>query len=198
MLDEGKLRQALLDFWRTPQGIRSIEDAEERWASAYHSYASDAEDISGDSLNAGNRTGFRGVLNFRSIRHVSQMAQQLDSGFVAYWTGASFGLTSLVAGIGSPCPNVPVPPQPLSSLIFATETASSVIAVAAGAMRAAVLPVLTRNFRGVTAEDQAARLAAAMHSATTTAVTVLITGLDTVPPVPNGGPFPLTNTCTVF
>lgn len=197
MLDEGKLRASLLQFFRDPRGIRTIQQAEERWTRAYDEYARDAEDVSGDSVISINRAGFRGALNFRIIRHTTQMAAQLEAGFLSYWTGGAFAVGNLVSGVGvAPCLNVPVPPAPTSTLIFASEVSSVVFAIAPQVMFSGVLPHLQRNFSGVTAEDQARRIASAMHQATISAVTVLITGIDTALPAV-GGPFPLTNTCTI-
>lgn len=196
MLSEAKLRDNLLRFFRKPKGVRTIENAERRWASAYTSYASDAEDLSGDPLLSGNTVSFRSALNFRAIRYTTQMAQQLETGFQSYWAGANFAVGNLVSGTGTPCPNVPVPPAPSSTLLFASEVSSIVLSVAPQALYSRVLPVLSRNFSGVTGEDQARRIASAMHEATISAVTVLITGVDTAIPAV-GGPFVLTNTCTI-
>ena len=195
MLNEGKLRASLLRFFTNPAGLISIPQAEERWATAYDDYARDAEDLSGDPVLLSNRPGFRAPLRFRGIRNSVQFAQQIEAGFLAYWAGATFALGNLVPGTGTvDCPTIgPVG----SNFIFASEISSLVILVAPGVMFSGILPHVSVTYRGVTAEQQSRRIAAAMHAATTSAVTVLISGIDTV--IPGlGGPFPVTNTCNIF
>ena len=189
MLDQGRLKSELLRFFATPGGIRSHKDAEDRWAAAYHTYASSVEDISGDQAVNLSKDRFRAPLNFMSPRTAADFARMIDAAFVSYWTGVTFGITSIVPGLGVPCPNIGA-----GTMLFLSETTSLVVSVAPGVMAGALLPVLLT--RGGSFHTQADLIARTMHGVTKSAVTVLITGLDTTP-IPTG-PLPVTNTCTIF
>lgn len=191
-LNLDRLRSGLEQIFVNPRGVSSSEDAQRRWAAAYHAYCTDVEDLSGDSATNLAQSKFEGALHFRQSRTAAQFAGQIDSAFAAYWTGTSFGITTPIAGPGVPCPNIS--PNPSSTLLFSFELTSVVLAVAPGAMRSALLPILLT--RGQSYQVQASRIATAMHTVTKSAVTVLISGTDTTLPA-SGGPSPITNTCTV-
>jgi hypothetical protein len=189
MLDRVKLERDLRLLFSTPKSVRSLADAENRWADAYTSYAADAEDVSGDALASSNPIGFRRALRFRASSTADSFAQQIAAGFSAYWTGASFNVGLITAGTAG-CPNVG------GTGLFSSETTSLVTAVASPIMRGKVRAALSSFTRTTSASQKAAELATAIHSATTRAVVVTIVGLDTTP-APSG-PLAVTNVCTVF
>lgn len=170
----------------------SISEAQSRWATAYDTYASAATDISGDSVASKNKPGFQSALAFLQNNSYAQAAADFRTAVETYWTGATFAVGALVAGTGSPCPNVG------GNSIFGTETTSLVTAILSGVM-ATFQTGLVSEFTSVSDNGaaKAAALAALFHTATTTGFQVLITGLDTTPPG-SGGPLPITNTCTIF
>jgi hypothetical protein len=186
-LDRSKLSGRLRTLFTSPDGIANAQDAESRWTAAYDSYALDAEDVSGDMVTTTNRPGFLSALDFGSWSSVQQAAQRFDDAFVAYWTGGVFAVGSLIAVPPGECPNVG------GNGTWASETTSVVTAVVAGVLKGLLLPILRAN--SGTPESKAREMARAFHEATTTAVTVLITGLDTTPGP--GGPLAITNTCTI-
>lgn len=180
-LRRSKLRRELQGFFGG-SGVQSASDAEERWSRAYDAYAREATDASGDKVATVNRPGFRRVLNFNpATGSAPAIAQQLDSAFVVYWTGAVFAIGK------PPTPDAPCP----STGIFVVELTSVVIAVLPGVLAALLIPIFSNRTKSSTAAQQAAQVASAFHTATTSAVTVLISGTDAVPA-------PVTNTCTIF
>jgi len=183
-LDVNKLYHEFLRWFRTGD-IRSFEQAERRLSQVYHAYASDAEDVSGDPVNNLDVRKFEGPLRFRGSKTARQLAQQIDDAFVAYWTGVTFD-TDIIPIDFPPCPNVG------GSEAFSGELSSEVTDVTRRAMYSAVLPIFTKTSN--TAEQAARKLADEMDRVTTSAVTVLITGLDTSTPTQ----VTVTNTCTVF
>lgn len=186
-LNVARLQQALAAWFSAPEAIRSQVQAEARFARVYHEYAREGEDVSGERATTLVPSKFQGPLRFAGSRTAEQFARQLDAAFVAYWTGAVFAV-GVVPSPAPPCPNVG------GTGVFATETTSVVTVVAAGALFSAVLPVLRK--KADTVGSQARAFADAIDSVTKSAVTVLITGLDTTSPPT--GPLPITNTCTVF
>jgi len=166
-------------------------EALDRIRDAYDTYASDAEDYSGDSVASKSPSGFRSALNaMLSTWTAADAAAAMAAAFVAYWTGGSFAVGSLISGTGSPpCAN-----QGSGTKIFAVENTSAVIAAVGTSLQAALLS----EFNNLSTDGAAKALAIAQcfHNATTADVTVLISGLDTTPPPT--GPLPVTNTCTVF
>lgn len=183
-LSKDKLYREFVRWFRAG-GVSTHAQAERKLSQVYHAYAQDAEDVSGEgptNLDAGK---FERCLDFGRSRSARQFAQQLDDAFVEYWKGTTFP-TLVVPPSSPPCPNVG------GSGSFSSESASVVLSVAKGAMREAVLPVLSK---GNTADQAARKMAEAMDQVTKSAVTVYIVGLDTSP---YPGPYPITNTCTVF
>lgn len=188
----GTLRSELLSIFQvSPDSPSSSADAERQWAAAYDKYASAATDASGDRVIRKNRSGFHSQLRFRAkTGTAATMAQNCDRAFVAYWTGAVFAVGK-VPSPSAPCPSVG------GNTIFGTEISSAVAAVAPGVLRSLLFPIFSQSVPGNTPSERAGAIANAFHKATTSAVTVLITGLDTTPPG-SGGPLPITNTCTIF
>lgn len=165
--------------------------AASNFASAYDVYASQATDASGESVLTVNKPGFSSALTAKlnSPEGSADLASgAFDDAFVAYWTGATF-----VVGIPPPpVPTPPICPNVGGTGIFSIEASSVVSAVGVGTLKSLLFPIFTTF-----TEDGSARaddIAEALHTATTTAVTVLITGVDTTAPTP----VPITNTCTVF
>lgn len=185
------MENALLEFFREPN-LDTTVDAALEWTDAYDRYARDAEDASRERVAVVNRPGFQSILatGFNAQTGTANtMAQLFDNAFVAYWTGGvfTFGIPPTPA---APCPSIGATPT------WSAEFSSNVIAVAPGVLRSLLLPIFLGVSESTTVREQARRIATAFHSATTSAVTVLITGLDTTPPP--GGPLPITNTCTIF
>lgn len=187
-LDSGKLYRGFLRWFRVPQGIRTYRQAEAKFSQIYHGYAQGAEDVSGECPDNLDRGKFERPLSFETGQARQRFARQIESAFVAYWTGVTFPIL-VVPPATPPCPNVG------GNGIFGAELSSLVLSVTAGAMYSAVLPILSKG--EATADEAARRLADVMDSVTKSAVTILITGQDTTPGG-GGGPLPITNTCTVF
>lgn len=164
--------------------------AKTAWANAYYNYAKDAEDVSGDAVASAslNKTGFSDALDFDSKSTIENAAGKFDDAFVAFWTGVTFAVGTFTTGTEA-CTNVG------GTLVFSSETTSAVTAIAANVLKNKLITVFGDN----TEIDSLAKIediATAFHEATTTAITVLITGIDTTPSP--SGPLPITNTCKVF
>jgi hypothetical protein len=159
-----------------------VDAAGDAWADAYDAYAINALDVSGDALVSANKAGFAGVLKSGLGPGVPAAAAAtiFDNAFVAYWTGAIFAIGAPPPGT-PPCPNSPASPM-------VSEVSSVVLMVTAGLLAG----LLATEF-GLIGDDGAAKAAALaghFHTATTTAVLVLITGVDATPA-------PVTNLCTI-
>lgn len=157
------------------------------FATAYNNYATQATDISGDNLVTANLAGFQAAIT-ASIPPpnpggtLANYATAMGTAFTAFWTGAIFAIGK-------------IPPSGIGGTgIFASEITSLVTVVNSAGLQAAILAQLNQQFDN--ADDAADALADVWHTATTTGVTVLITGLDTTPPP--GGPLPILNTNFVY
>lgn len=181
-----KLRTALTRLFIRPDAVATHTQAEARLAAAYHEYAADVEDASGDSATNLDPGKFQMPLDFAREGTPQSFARQLDRAFTAYWTGTAFGTSILI-----PAPP-PDPPCPNSggTGVFGAEFSSVVVDVDDLALFTAVLPVVQRP--SDSAQAQAARLAQAMDTVTKTAITVIISGTDTTPGLA------ISNTCGVF
>jgi len=177
----------------------NVSDAATNFANAYDTYALDAVDYSGDAVAVVNKAGFESTLaaslppgNPGGTPLAASAA--FDNAFISYWTGATFaiGIIPPPAGI---CPNVG------GNSIFSVELSSVVSAITPsilGNLLSTVWNSLPPTGSKETEDPSiaASAIASALHTATTTAISVLISGLDTTP-IP-AGPLPITNTCTVF
>lgn len=170
------------------------------WVSAFAAYAQTAQDVSGDPLIAGNLAAFQAQLTSLFTQDTawlaghpnqakgnvspSDAAQGLAKAFASFWTGATFAVAIPVA------PGTPGTAG-AGTQIFMQE-ASSVVTVVSPA---ALALQLTQAFSTPTgsAYDALGRIADALHTACTSDVTVLFTGIDTTPITP----LPVTNTNTV-
>lgn len=184
-LQVGKLDQELGRVFSSPGSVASTTIAEQRWATAYHAYCLDAEDVSSDPPINLASLKFRSLLNFRGSFTAAQFAAQLEAAFVAYWTGTLFSIL-VPPLVTSACPSIG------GTGLWSVEVTSVVVPVVPQAMYTAVFPIL--NTPSISWQAKSTQLAHAMHRVTTSAVTVLISGLDTTLPTP----LPITNTCTVF
>lgn len=184
-LDRAALHKDFVLWFSRPGGIYAADQAEEKMALIYHTYAQQAEDVSGEKATNLNVKNFRDVLDFQRSRTAEQFCQQMDRAFVAYWTGVIFA-NGIVPPPSPPCPNVG------GTGIFWIEFSSSVTSVTLNVLYGLLLPVVL--YKKGSAQVQALRFASALDEATKRAVTVYITGLDTSLPFP----LPITNTCTVF
>jgi hypothetical protein len=189
-LDKAKLKAELLKildeedpgFLGFPD---NAADAAANWAAAYDTYAADAEDVSGDAVASVNKAGFESALIFADSNVPAAAAGEFDLAFVNFWTGGTFAVgTPPSSGVGG-------------NGTFGVELTSAVTVAAPGVLLAALTPIFAENEADQTPDAKAGKLADAFHDATTTAVTVLIAGLDTTPPA-SGGPLPITNTDFVY
>ena len=157
------------------------------WAAAYDSYALAATDASGDGLLAASRAGFEAALSFPLTATPVSAAAELAAAFLAYWAGATFAVGQLLSPATEPCPSIG------GNGLWSVETTSVVTAASSNPLELELFGILSlpSNSAGSKIED----IASAFHKATTTDVTVLITGLDTTP-TPTG-PLPITNSCQV-
>jgi len=158
------------------------DDAGDAFADAYDAYATDAVDESGDPVVTVNKAGFAGILKAGLGPNLpaSAAAQIFDDAFVAFWTGGIFAIGTPPQGI-PPCPNNPSTPM-------VTEVSSLVSTITTGMLKGLLeteFAILTDN-----GAAKAAALAGWFHAATTTAIFVLITGVDGV----GSG---VTNLCTI-
>jgi len=182
-----KLRGELSRIFNDVESNRSHADYTRLWASAYHSYASDVTDVSGDRATNLSRAKFQRILRFRSSGQARNFARQLDQAFVTYWTGTVFA-------VGIPPSPAAQCPSAGGSGIFSSEISAVVVSVAPQVLSRLLIPALAAT---TASNDEAvSKIAQAFHTATTTAVRVLITGLDTTPSP--AGPLPITNLCTLF
>jgi hypothetical protein len=170
------------------------EDAITNWANAYNTYAVAAMDVSGDVLLTSNLAGFTSTLlslipTIPPGGSILEAANAFDTAFITYWAGATFNIL-----IPPPPPNdVPIPPA-INNGIFGLEATSIVTTVTAGVLSAN----LQQEFAIISSDTatKAAGLASAFHAATTSAVIATIVGVDTTPTP--AGPYPITNTNTIF
>jgi hypothetical protein len=158
----------------------SLNFAAAKWANAYQAYASAAKDASGDAVATAFASKFEDAIkNLGQPQTPAQAAAIFGTAFTDYWAGATFSTGTLPAsGVGG-------------TGIFASEVTSAVTVVNAVGLIAALTTEFANN--SATASTKIAALAAKLHAATTTGVTVLISGLDTTP-LGSGGPLPITNT----
>jgi len=157
-----------------------IATAATNWASAYHTYAKSAQDVSGDFLETSNPTEFENVLaaGFSDQLTIEQAADLFEQAFTVYWVGAIFEVGLLPPnGVGG-------------NGIFGVETTSIVDTITPNILKNLLLTefaILSSD-----ADTKSEALANIFHEATTTAIFVLITGTDTTPPA-SGGPLPIIN-----
>jgi len=180
-LNSAKLKQDLISWFSRPTSIANVRQAEDKFATVYHDYAKAAEDISGDLVSNVTKEKFANELEFQRSQSLKDFCRQIDTAFVAYWTGAEFATGSL------PTPTVACPHSTEED--FASETSSVVTGIETDAMYRALVTALSR--KEGTAKTQAEQVAKVIDSVTKSAVTVLITGVD-------GAVAPITNTCGVF
>lgn len=162
-------------------------DFANNWANAYDTYARDAQDVSGDVLVTAFKTAMAAKLLTLNVPAgvIATAASTFDDALKAYWASAIFAV-GIVPTLASACPSVG------GTGTWSIETSSIGVGFTAGILETALLSLLA-----IPSSDplvKATALAGAFHAATTTAVKVLITGVDTTVPTP----LPITNTCGVF
>lgn len=162
-------------------------DFANNWANAYDTYAQDAQDVSGDVLITAFKTAMATKLMALNVPAgvIATAASTFDDALKAYWASAVFAV-GIVPTLASACPSVG------GTGTWATETSSVGVGFTAGILEASLLSLLA--IPSSDPQVKAPALAAAFHNATTTAVKILITGVDTTAPTP----LPITNTCGVF
>ena len=169
----------------------TVADSCVNWGNAYHAYASQATDVSGDALVTANLPLFISTLQASlpaaAVGTAALAANAFDLAFIAYWTAAIFA-------IGAPPTPAAVCPSIGGTMLWSLEITSLVTAVVPAVLKGLLLPEFAIVDVATTAQEKADSLAQAFHTATTTAIMVLITGLDTTVPIP----LPITNLCTIF
>jgi hypothetical protein len=193
MLDVNKLKTELDKVFLESNSLfvgwpSNISQAAHNIAEAYKTYAIDAFDVSLDTLVSYNQPGFENsLLTLNNNSTYLDAATAFDLAFTTFWTGAIFSIGLLTVGTPA-CINIG------GTGIFATEISSTVISIIPDILKNLLLP----EFSAVDKNDmidKTLKIAQCFHTATTSAVVVLITGLDTTPGP--GGPLPITNTCTI-
>lgn len=160
-----------------------VDAAGNAWADAYDTYAAGAIDVSGDPVVTVNKASFASIFKagFSSPSgSASGAAQTFEDAFVGFWTGGVFAVGVPPPGV-APCPNSP--PTPM-----VTEASSVVSMITTGVLKG----LLETEFAslGDNGAAKAAALANWFHAATTSAVLVLISGVDAI-----GNP--VTNLCPI-
>ncbi len=158
------------------------------FAAAYDTYAQDAEDASGDTfLLAPVASNFEDALTFNT-NTPADMAAEFGAAFLAYWSGVTFSIGSLLNPTTEPCPSVG------GTGVWSVEITSVITAIT----NTGLIAQLTSEFTTLSIDGatKAVDIAAIFHTATTIEVLALISGLDTTP-TPSG-PLPITNICTIF
>lgn len=164
-LSAATLHSALMAFGEHPNHPKSVQEAMQKWADAYNTYASAAMDFSGDPLLSGKTAAFQSALSFNLNNTAQIAAQNYDNALVAYWAGATF--------------NVAIP-HPLLSV-----EATSIAVATPGALAPLLLPIFSNLDKNAKATDRLMDIANAIHTATVAAVLVTISGTSkTMPPVP--------------
>ena len=188
------LREILDPTYGGDEFPSSIDAAREAWTNIYDTYALFAEDMSGDSLTASSRSGFKDELILEASLDefvpvaspaADLIAEEFAKAFVAYWEDAAFAILT------TPDPDADCVSDG-GNLVWASETTSVVSVVNSNPLEIA----LAAEFRNISTDGaaKAEAFATIFHKATTEDVTVLITGVDTTSPTP----LPITNTCTIF
>lgn len=168
--------------------LASRQASAQNWATAYNTYALDAVDASGDTFLAPPDPGnFANALSFATMDPAS-LAAEFGVAFIAYWTGVTFAIGALLNPATEPCASVG------GTGIWSVEQISAVSLVTSIGLIASLASELAINSEDGAAK--AASIAGFFHTATTTEVAVLITGLDTTSPP--SGPLPITNFCQIF
>jgi hypothetical protein len=173
--------------------------AADNWANAYHTYALDAEDVSGDSflippVAANFSSTLAANLPPPLTGTAALAAAAFEAAFVAYWTPVTFNILELIP----PPPFVPACPNiGLGNNIWGVETTSLPL-VTPGVILASLTAIFLVNTPPQSEDVQTKidNMTNAFHTATTTAIIVTIVGLDTTPPA--AGPLAISNVCTIF
>jgi hypothetical protein len=152
----------------------TLIDSCDSFANAYDIYAKGASDISGDLLLSSNKTLFASTLKSMLVPppggNAILASSAFDSAFIGYWMGSIFDIKiiPIVPGTGGP---------------FAQEITSIVTIVTPGVLQSLLLAEF-----GIISNDASTKvdsIANCFHTATLSAVQVLITGVSTsVPPIP--------------
>lgn len=94
-LSSSKLKNEILAVTGDPSNFPSSEnDAKQRLADAYDNYAQDAVDSSGDGPLIVNKSAFQSALSFSVGGSAAAAAAAFEAAIVAYWTGATFNITT--------------------------------------------------------------------------------------------------------
>jgi hypothetical protein len=157
------------------------------FAAAYNTYATQATDISGDHLILANLPGFIAAITSAMPPPspggtLANYASTMATAFTTYWTAAPFTIL------------IPPPSGIGGTGVFSIEVTSLVTVINSAILSTGILTQLNQQFDS--ADDAADAVADVWHTATTTAITVVIVGLDTTPPP--AGPLPIINTALVY
>lgn len=114
-LDKNKLKDSLIDWMNNPTADKV--EAAKVFEECFNTYCLDAYDVSGDSPNAMIDGSLSGVVSTLPTSGTPVSAATLiEGGYIKYWTGVTFALTTPPTGTVSPelSAIVTVPPVPAS------------------------------------------------------------------------------------
>jgi len=144
----------------------SPAEATQRLTDAYDTYAQDAVDGSGDGPLVVNKSGFQSALNFTGTTS-SAAATSFEAAVVAYWTGATFNISTPPPGsVVKVSSMIVVPPIPNGQ----------------------ILTVFNDVSPGVSADTKAQQMADALHSMTITGSGIIQHLIPPTPTPPTPGP----------
>lgn len=164
------------------------------FATAYENYAKDAVDYSEDALLTYNKAGFIGALTGLNINSTYvDAATAMENAFKAFWTKATFAVLKLIPPPLPPPAPPPECPNVGGLLLFSKENTSIIFATDVGNILYTTLLPELQKVEASDMTNKIARLADIWHTATTTTIICLISGLDTTAP----SPLPITNLCHI-
>jgi len=174
-LNVAGLQAQILQILSTPIGKTTPAQAAAEWTAAYDSYARAGTDASLDPVLSVKPPAFRAALKFvnRSGTPLTA-ALEFERAFIGYWTGGLFA-------VGLPPTPAVIPPS-APPVAWQNEIVSVVIAAVPG-LASLLVPIFTDN-ANQDLNSRARQFANAFHTATTTMVTVQISGLTVPMPTP--------------
>lgn len=166
-LSASTLKTNLINWATQSQGMSEKQDALQGFVTAYKNYAIQAQDISGDFLLTYSESGMLDVLMSLSPGNtVVQGAQAFEQAIIAFWTGATFQLTT-------------PPPGTVAPEVSAVVTTNIIPGVLASALQSVFADISPDT----PLETKMEQLAQVLHSATTTIIVTCI-GTNAGPPPP--------------
>lgn len=183
MLSLPTLENGLLQIGLQTDGAAAAK----AFTTAYVNYAKAATDVADNALVTSNQPEFCAQLSAcfaTSNGTAAQAAAAFAAAFTAFWTGATF------TSPGLPAPGLSVG----GTGIMVTQISSAVAFVNPGYLQGRLFTLFSTA--DANTPERLAAFASCLHTATTTGVSVLISGLDATPPPV--GPLPTINRGFVF